>query len=160
MMRTVSLTIFLLTAHFASGQDRLDDLWGTWQIVNYYSPSDDSLVTTADGGCSEFLILEVRKRGKLKFSFTDKKDTVRFSGRVTLNKKNNKIHIQNNIHEIIHLGELENCISASLRIDLRSAFYRVFDFSITNENTLIFYYDFPLEPKKLGTLTFKRIVKS
>lgn len=149
------IVLFLLPLSGAA-QDRLESLRGNWVIKNFHGTIGDSLTySTGRGGCTEFLILSFGRKGRVRLIFTNKKDTTTFTGRVRL-LKNNTIRFKNNIHEIIYLGNLEKCITATLRIEFRKMFYRTFDFSI-KENDLVFYYDFPPPARTIRSITFTRL---
>jgi hypothetical protein len=154
LKRLILTTILLYSFKDFYAQSRLDSLTGSWQIVNYQRPTKDTTIYQAGNGCRDFLVLNIDSKNKIKFVFTDKKDSIVFSGRVKLNR-DKTIKVDNNIHEILYLKELEECVTAPLRIDLRMTFYRTFNFTIQND-ILTFYYDLPAEPTVIKTMTFVR----
>jgi hypothetical protein len=147
--------ILLLTPVTGFTQNRIDSLIGRWHIKQYYSPLKDSLITRSDEiGCTDFLILEIGKKGKVKYIFTNQNDSILFSGKIRCHEEHS-IKITNNIHEIIFLGELEKCIDAGVRMDMRAVLYRTFDFRL-NQNTLSFLFDYPNEKTKIKSIDFVR----
>ncbi len=68
------------------------------------------------------------------------------------------IKIKNNIHEIIYLGELEKCITASLRMEIRGILYRTFNYSI-KDNHLALIYNLPEDTHNEKRMIFQRINK-
>jgi hypothetical protein len=153
-MKTIfGSTMLMFMWHVSIAQNRLDSLNGSWAISAYESVNTKIEFNTDTDTCGAFLILNFQG-GKIKFIFTDGQDSAIFSGKIS-RIKNNLVRIKNNIHEIIYLDELEHCISASRRMDLRGIFYRTFNFSIRNRE-LSFYYS---DPKNLSNIKSIRFVR-
>jgi hypothetical protein len=156
MKKCIWLTCLLLfISNCIIAQSRYDSLFGSWQIEKYESPYVDSIIKNGGTKCEGYLILKINKKGRVKFLFTDKKDSIIFKGKITF-KQNNTIKISNNIHEKIFLGELENCITPVLRIEFRTMFYKTFKYVIEHDK-LTFYYNLPKNPEVIKTITFIRL---
>lgn len=149
-------TFLLLHISFLiQAQTKFAGIQGNWKISYYESPFKDTIFKSGDNGCEDFLFLEISPNGKMLLKFTYQKKSYTCKGRIK-QKKYQKIKITNKIHENIFLGELEVCISATLRMHFRSMFYRTFRYGIEN-NKLTFYYDLPDRPDVLRTIVFTRI---
>ncbi|MCR6639450.1 MAG: hypothetical protein NVV82_10850 [Sporocytophaga sp.] len=108
-----------------------------------------------DNGCENFLIIKMYANKRLNFIFTNNKDSITFSGKIVF-FKNNTIKVKNNIHEIIYLGELEKCITASLRMEMRGILFRTFNYSI-KDNHLDLIYNLPEDTHDEKRMVFQRI---
>ncbi len=153
-IRQILTAILLCLFQDTFTQTRFDSLKGSWRLICYQSPSTDNTIDRGGNGCADFLTLKVNSKGKIKFIFTEKADTIKFSGRIKTTR-DKRIKINNNIHEIVYLYELEKCITPMLRIDLRKILFRTYDFSI-QKDTLTFFYDLPRRPTCIRTMTFVR----
>jgi hypothetical protein len=147
--------ILLISSFLLHAQSKFAGIQGNWKISYYENPYHDTIIKKGDNGCEDFLFLEIASNGKMLFKFTNQQKSYTCKGRIKP-KKNKSIKITNNIHEIVFLGELEACISATLRMHFRSMFYRTFRYGVEN-NKLTFYYDLPDRPDVLRTIVFTRI---
>ncbi len=146
-MLILIFTIFLIDL---TGQNRLDSLVSDWHLQKYYSHLENLNIENWDSNdCKDYLTLSINKKGKIRIIFTDHKDTIAFRGRIRI--RNKRIKISSNIHEIIYLGDMEKCITPGLREDIRGAFYRIYNFSVTG-NQLTFYYDLPTNAREIKTI--------
>ena len=145
--------VFLMTSLF--GQ-KPGDLSGNWQIKTYHSTlSDSGTASGVEKKCTELLVLKISKKGKMKFVFTDKKDSVVFAGKIKF-KKNSTVQIENNILQSLYLGELEKCVTAELREDMRRVFLRTFACTVEKDK-LLFYYNVPSDLKHKKTMVLARL---
>ncbi|MES2680699.1 MAG: hypothetical protein V4635_12470 [Bacteroidota bacterium] len=134
-LTSILLSVFM-TSLFGQTQN---DLTGNWLVKTYYSTlSDSGKASMAEKKCSDLLVLKINKKGKMKFIFTDRKDSVVFAGKITF-KKNNTVQIENNILQSLYLGELEKCITAELREDIRRVFLRTFACTLEKDHLLLYY---------------------
>jgi archaellum component FlaG (FlaF/FlaG flagellin family) len=137
-LASILLTVFM-TALFGQNPTHLA---GNWHIQSYYSTLNDSVkASLAEKKCCDLMVLKISKKGKMKFIFSDRNDSVVFAGKITF-KKNNTVQIKNNILQGLYLGELEKCITAELREDMRRVFLRTFACAVEKEQ-LVFYYNTP-----------------
>jgi len=152
---TIIITLFIFQNNLL-GQNRIDSLVGEWKLEKYFSLEKNSEVKNSeDNGCENFLIIKVSKNKRLNFIFTNTKDSFVFSGKIVF-LKNGTIKLKNNIHEIIYLGDLEECITASLRMEIRGILYRTFNYSI-KDNQLYLIFNLPKDIQSEKRMVFQRI---
>ncbi|MFN6947254.1 MAG: hypothetical protein ACK4ND_20110 [Cytophagaceae bacterium] len=157
MKRYIIIIItFILSQTTLFGQKRIESLSGEWQLVSYFSPKrNGEFKNSQENGCENFLIIKFKEKNKFDLIFTDHKDSIVFSGKLIL-QKNGQIKIKNNIHEIIYLGELEKCISAPLRMELRGIFHRTFKYLI-QDNQLLLIFNLPEDLQGEKQMTFQQL---
>lgn len=155
MKVVLTITAIMIFQIHLFGQHRIDSLVGEWKLEKYFSPEKNTEVkTSVDNGCENFLILRFHKNKKVDLVFTDQKDTIEFSGKISF-LKDGTIKLRNSIHEIIYLGELEKCITAPLRIEMRGIFFRTFDYSVSN-NQLQLIFNLPEDLQSRKQMVFRR----
>jgi hypothetical protein len=135
------------------GQRKIDSLVGFWTLKDFYSIKKNVFNNNyKTDGCTDFLILEVKKNKKINLIFTNHLDTFIFGGKIKF-KRHNITRVKNYIHEIIYLGDLEKCITPALREDFRMIFHRTYSYSVEN-NQLSFLFNLPKDSINIRKMTF------